>query len=251
MLINENNIKSCIHDYLEGEMSAEKVDALWAYLLGSPDDMDYLETLATLKTMGEKGELLADEDYRSTGTTGQKEPVRIYQLRKYLVAAAVLIVSITFSYTILQQSDTTAGPTPISSIEYNTERSADQGTTFDEYVNSAVEQSAEGNVDEAMKVLASAYENLTLTNDQRNELRIVEGSVLYNGAKYEDAKVVFESLANEKESIDFMDYEKSVWYLANTYLQLNERELARQKMQEVVELDGAYNRVARKSLDSF
>lgn len=249
MLINENNIKSRIHDYLEGEMSAGDVDALWAYLLSSPDDMDYLETLATLKTMGEKGELLADED-KVSDTIGKKETSRIYHMKKYLVAAAVLIVSVAISFNVLQQSDAT-GPAPISSIEYNTERSADQGTTFDEYINNAVEQSAEGNVEKAMSVLAAAHNNLTLTSDQRNELRIVEGSVLYNGSNYESAKAVFESLANKKDSIDFMDYEKSVWYLANTYLQLNERELARQKMQEVVELDGAYNRVARKSLSSF
>ena len=249
MLINENNIKSSIHDYLEGEMSAEKVDALWAYLLGSPDDMDYLETLATLKTMGEKGELVADED-KVAGTIGQQKPAQIYQLRKYLIAAAVLIVSVAISYNVLQQSDTT-GPFPISSIEYSTERSADVGTTFDDYINIAVEQSAEGNVDEAVKTLNDAQLNLDLSNDQLNELRIVEGSVYYNGEKFEQAKAVFESLTENRENISFIDYEKSVWYLANTYLQLDETELSKQKMQEVVELDGAYNRVARNSLETF
>lgn len=249
MLINENNIKSLIHDYLEGELSDESVDALWAYLLGSPDDMDYLETLATLKTMGEKGELVADES-KIVGTIGQEESPNIYNFRKYLVAAAVLIVSVAISFNVLQQSDTT-GPTPISSIEFNTERSVGQSTTFDDYINSAVEHSAEGNVDEAIKVLNAAQINLDLSNDQLNELRIVEGSVLYNASKFEEAKVVFEFLTENRNNISFIDYEKSMWYLANTYLQLDKTELARQKMEKVVELDGAFNRVARKSLNTL
>lgn len=249
MLINEKNIKSRIHDYLEGEMSGENVDALWAYLLGSPDDMDYLETLATLKTMGKKGQLVADEE-KILGSIVNKEPSRIYQLRKYLVAAAVLIISVAVSFTMLEQSDTT-GPAPLSSIEYNTERSADEGTTFDEYINNAVELSAGGSVDEAIYILNTASINLELSDDQMNELRIVEGTILYNGKKFEEAKAVFEALTQNRDNISFIDYEKSTWYLANTYLQLNETELAREKMQEVVELDGAYNRVARKSLNNF
>jgi len=249
MLINEKNIKSCIHDYLEGEMSEEKVDALWAYLLGSPDDMDYLETVATLKTMGEKGALVADEN-KVSGTIGTKDTGRIYPIRKYLVAAAVLIFSIAISYTLIEQSDAT-GPVPISSIEYNTERSADEGTTFDEYINNAVEKSAEGNVDEAVAILSAAYVNLELTTDQFNELKIVEGSVLYNAGNYTEAKAIFETLTKNRENINFMDYEKSMWFLANSYLQLNESERAKDIMQQVVELDGAYNRVARKTLESF
>lgn len=249
MLINEKNIKYCIHDYLEGGMSEEKVDALWAYLLGSPDDMDYLETLATLKTMGERGELVADEN-KIAGTIGNKDTGRVYPVRKYLVAAVALIFSIAISYNLLQQSDTT-GPVPISSIEYNTERSADEGTTFDEYINNAVEKSAEGNVDEAVAILNAAYVNLKLTTDQFNELKIVEGSVLYNAEKYREAKAIFETLTENREDINFMDYEKSMWFLANSHLQLNENDRAKEIMQEVVELDGAYNRVARNTLNSF
>ena len=249
MLINEKNIKSCIHDYLEGEMSVEKVDALWAYLLGSPDDMDYLETLATLKTMGSKEELVADEN-KVTGTISKRNSGRFYPVRKYLAAAAVLIISVAISFNLLEQSDTT-GPTPISSIEYNTERSADEGTTFDEYVNNAVEQSAEGNMGEAITILSAAYVDLELTTDQFNELKIVEGSVYYNAEKYSSAKTIFESLTANRENINFMDYEKSMWFLANSHLQLNEKERAEEIMMKVVELDGAYTRVAQKTLNSF
>jgi tetratricopeptide (TPR) repeat protein len=249
MLINENNIKSRIHDYLEGGMSSENVDALWAYLLGSPDDMDYLETLATLKTMGEKGALVADDD-KVSGTIGKKDTSYITPFRKYLAAAAVLIFSVAISYSLIEQNDVT-GPTPISSIEYNTERSAEQGTTFDEYVNSAVEQSADGNVDEAIAFLSAAQLNLQLTSDQFNELKIVEGSVLYNAARFNEARIIFETLVEDESDISFMDYEKSMWFLANTYLQLNNRENAKEVMQKVVALDGAYNRVARNTLESF
>jgi len=48
-----------------------------------------------------------------------------------------------------------------------------------------------------------------------------------------------------------MDYEKSMWFLANSHLQLNENKRAKEIMQEVVKLDGAYNRVARNTLNSF
>jgi tetratricopeptide (TPR) repeat protein len=250
MLINEKNIKSCIHDYLEGDMSSENVDALWSYLLGSPDDLDYLETLATMKIMGHKG-VLVSEEKRLSDLHVEQKTTPIYSIRKYLVAAAVLIISVLFSYTLIQQSDTTAGPVPISSIEYNTERSADQGTTFDQYINNAVEQSAEGNVDEAIAVLSKARANLELTSDQFNKLKIVEGSVFYNAEKFKEAKTIFESLTKNRDSISFIDYEKSLWFLANTHLQLNEKERAREIMEDVVELDGAYNRVARNTLQLF
>lgn len=250
MFINEKNIKSHIHDYLEGGMPEEKVDELWAYLLGSPDDMEYLETLATLKSMGQKGILISDDD--STPATHDKQKrTRIYSIRKYLVAAALLIISFVFSYSLIDQSDTTTGPVPISSIEYNTERSAEQGTTFIGYINNAVEESAEGNVDAAIDILNEARANLELSSDQFNKLKIVEGSVFYNAKKFIEAKSVFESLTEDRNNISFIDYERSLWFLANSHLQLNETERARITMEEVVELDGAYNRVARNTLESF
>lgn len=249
MLINEKNIKSFIHDYLEGEMSSEKTDELWAYLLGSPDDMDYLETLATLKTMGER-DLLTAEDHNIVGAIGRNHSPSNNPFKKYLAVASVLIFSLAVSFSLIEQSDTT-GPIAISSIQYDIERSVEQFSEFDEYVSSAIEQSADGNVDEAIAILSTARSNLDLSPNQFYELKIVEGSFLYNAERFNEALLIFESVTEERNQLSFMEYEKSLWFLANTYLQINDQDKARQIMQQVVDLDGAYNRVARNTLESF
>lgn len=250
MSTTKKNIKERIHEYLESGLSEKQTDELWAYLLGNPEDLEYMETLATLKTMAAEGRFddLSEEHEKVTVDAEDKKPAKVYYLKRILVAASLLIIGVSVIYNISSTQETII-VSPIASIEYDIERSATVANTYEQFVNNAVEMSASGNVRGAVETLDEAQSNLELSDEQKAELLILKGSFYYNYGEYEKARGIFEQvIENGSESSGFMNYEKGVWYLANTYLQLGETRKAYNMTKEVVELDGAYRRVAEQKM---
>lgn len=247
------HIKAQIHDYLDGELSAEKIDELWAYLLGSPENFEYLETLATLREMGAKGHfdsMRAVEEKAERKNTVKNTTT--FYVKRYLVAASVLLVGVTIIFNIMTSQGTISTPSPLSVIEYNIERSSDDVTVFKQQLSSAIELSATGDTEKAIIVLDHIDETLNLSDDQKSELSILKGSVYYNSGDYENAKQIFEQfLQTTDASTDFINYEKGMWYLANSYFQLRNYDLAKIFIEKVIELDGAYMRVAKAQLSQL
>lgn len=247
---NSNLIREQIDEFLDGNLSENEVDQLWAMLLNSPEDLDYLETKATLRKMSVEGRARHSENGTGKESTDtEKKQTKIAAYASYLVAATVLIVGVTFTY------NTLTGPTGTSSIaigmiEYETERSSDSVTSeFEGYLQSAISQSADGNAEEALKNLQSAS-SLDINDEQKAELYMLEGTVHYNADNFHDALRSFEKITSI-DSVEPLEYEKAVWYMANTQIQLGLNEEARANLNKVIELDGAFSRMANSRLEQL
>ena len=244
-----------IHEYMDGNLSDSETDQLWAQLLGSPDELDYMQTMATLKKMGHEGKFDSldsenEKDNNILHLISNRSQRFANRYKHYLVAASALILGMAILFQITTTTtDYTAELLPIASIEFDIERSADIGTVFDTYLQRAVSLSTAGDVESALNELNAATA-LDLSNDQIIELKMVEGSIYYNAGFFAEASEIFENVSTS-EHVDRLNLEKSLWYLANTQLQLNELEEAKLNIEKVIELDGAFSRVASNKFEKF
>lgn len=249
------SIKNRIHDFVEGNLSDTEIDQLWAELIARPDDLDYLQTLATLKKMGEDGKFdhLYDSEPNTMPLSAAHETSKsatIYETFKpYLVAASVIIIGFVILFNLMtsvQQPQTTG---PISMIEYEIERSADNQTMLDNYLQEAVSLATNGNLEAAYAQIDEAS-SLELTSEQDIDLKMVKGAIQYNSQNYSEALQTFQVI-NQTEGIGLINLEKGTWYLANTQLQLGMATDAIESMKKVIELDGSFSRVAKNKLKSI
>ncbi|WP_234572608.1 tetratricopeptide repeat protein [Rhodohalobacter sp. 614A] len=256
MTSQPTSIKTKIHDFVDGNLAENEVDELWAQLIGRPDDLDYLQTLATLKKMGNEGKFdhLYDTEpnvipLSAARSKEEAVPTFYEKFKPYLVAASVLIIGFAILFNLLvsvQQPQTTGA---ISMIEYEIERGVDNQTILDNYLQEAVSLATNGSLEAAFSQLDQAS-TLNLTPNQVIDLQMVRGAIQYNSQNYSDALQTFENI-NLIEEIDRLSLEKSTWYLANTQLQLGMIDEARNSMQEVIELDGSFSRVAKQKLQNL
>lgn len=253
MTSHPTSIKNKIHDFVDGNLTDTEVDELWAQLIGRPEDLDYLQTLSALKKMGHEGKFdhLYDVEPNVIPLSATRETVPTFyeRFKPYLVAASVLIIGFAILFNLLTsvQQSQTAGP--ISMIEYEIERGVDNQTILENYLQEAVSLATNGNLEAAFSQLDQAS-SLNLTAEQDIDLQMVRGAIQYNSQNYSDALQTFEDIKTI-EAIDRLSLEKSTWYLANTQLQLGMISEARSSMQEVIELDGAFSRVAKKKLENL
>ncbi len=257
MTSNHASIKERIHNYIDGNLSESEIDQLWADLLGRPDELDYLRTLATLQKMGKEGRFdhLYDSEPQVVPLHATKEKeesgVSFYErFKPYLAAASVLIIGFAILFNVMTNDvQSPEGVSPISMIEYEIERSADNQTILDNYLQEAVSLATSGELEAAFDQLEQAS-SLDLTTEQSVDVKMVKGAIQYNSGNYSDALQTFQNI-EATENIDLMNLEKGVWYLANTQLQLGMLDEAKENMEEVVEMDGAFSRVAKQKLERF
>lgn len=255
MTSHQNPIKKRIHDYVEGNLSSEEVDQLWAELIARPDDLDYLQTLSTLNKMGADGKFdhLYEEQPNILPLIAAQETsvsTTIYEkFKPYMAAASVIIVGVVILFNLMTSVQQPLDVGPISMIEYGVERSADNQTMLDSYLQEAVNLATNGNLEAAYAQIDEAS-SLDLTDEQNIDLIMVKGAIQYNSNNYYEALETFESI-NNTAGIDQMNLEKGTWYLANTQLQLGMTDEAIESMERVVELDGSFSRVAKNKLESL
>lgn len=253
MNTSSQNIKLLIHNFVEGELTEVQTDTLWAHLLGNTDDFEYMQTLATLKKMGAEGRFAKSaSDHEDTPAQifalGQNNHIYTYA-KQYLAAAAILIMSLAVLFNVISGEETAADFSPIAMIEYDIERSAEELTTFDSSLQRAVSQSSFGNLDAALITLGQAEKLAAGDLSRQTELGLVKGSILYNSGKYAEAATIFSDV--KETGYDKLSLEKSTWYLANTQIQLNDLDAARENIRKVVEMDGSFSRVATKALEAL
>lgn len=255
MTSHQASIKARIHEYVEGNLSDNEVDQLWAELISRPDDLDYMQTLATLKKMGDEGKFdnLYDTEPNvvpiSVAHESTKTATLYDKFKPYLVAASVIIIGIAILFNLMTSVQPEQSSDPISMIEYEIERSADNQTMLDNYLQEAVSLATSGNL-EAAYVQIDEASSLELTSEQDIDLKMVKGAIQYNSQDYSEALQTFQSI-NEIEGIGLMNLEKGTWYLANTQLQLGMTDDAIESMERVIELDGSFSRVAKNKLESI
>jgi len=231
------DLENRIEQYIDGKLTAQQVDELWAELINNEYYLDYMKSAANLKKIAEEREIET------------KQPKENSRKHVMLSAAAAILLMIGSAFIFNLSTETSEMVKPISSIELDYYRSADGAATEQaesDVVRRAISTANSGEVAAALNILNSELEN-TNSNYERAELLITSGSILYNTGEFSEAIERFESALNLEHS-DMMLLERNYWYLGNAYFQVNQLDEAKVALEKAFELNGAYSRVAQSYL---
>ncbi len=254
--MNQNiTIKEKIELYLDGKLGSSEIDELWADLLASKDDFDYLQTMASLKQMKRDGSLdriLEEQNEKNTGRIlelfrGDKPFSHVSGMKKYLVAASLMIIGVAVLFQVMSDDFFVTEQSPIAMIEFEIERSAEEPNQTERDLQRAITHSVSGDLQTAFEMLDSFKEREDLSDAERVNMMFVRGSIYYNMGAYEEAASLFELMISDLVT-EKQDLEKSIWYLANSQVHMQQHDIAIENIQRVIELDGAFMRPAKKLL---
>ncbi|MCH8556737.1 MAG: hypothetical protein LAT84_02890 [Balneolia bacterium] len=253
-----------IEEYLSGSLSEEQTDMLWAELLSDGDAMDYLQTMSAMKKLAGNGEFTVenplseiDFDYdKSAFETPDSESDKLAGsitygnggfTWKWIAAALVMIMAAAgISYMVLQES--TNGQTgPIAMIEYDIFRSAGDELALMPSLDDVIMLSASGEHEQALGVLGEIRAESGLENDP--QLAILEGSLHFNAGEFEMALSVFSSI--DRSVLSSREYEEVLWYKANANVHAGQTLEATNTLQQIIQMDGSYSRVAKNLLNNL
>ncbi len=237
---SQNKIEDKIDQYINGQLSQEEIDELWAELIQDGYHLDYLKTVANLKEAVKK----------------RKEKRKVRQLRRYWSYAAAAVLALTIgviSVFNLSQMGADANVKPIDSIELDYYRSS-EGTVNDgvdsRVIRDAITLANSGEFDQATALLNNELQKAE--NPQWiSELNLNLGSLYYNEGDYQQSISYFEEVVERESAIDVLTVEKAYWYLGNAYFQMDELDQAKQNIEKAYALNGAYRRVAQSYLNAF
>lgn len=231
------DLEKRIEAYVDGKLSAQEVDELWAELLDNEYYYDYMKSVASLKKISEEQE--------------KESSFQKMESRKqiWLSAAAAVLLMIGSAAIFNLSTETSEVVQPISSIELDYYRSSDGMVSEDresDVVRRAISTANTGDVAEALELI---NEELEKTNSEYHhaELLITSGSILYNSGRFDDSIEKFE-MALDINYDDMLLRERNYWYLGNAYFQINKLEEAKANLERAFELNGAYSRVAQSYL---
>lgn len=244
-----NSLRDIILLFLDGKLSESDTDELWAELLGSPEDLEYMQTLATLKKMKRDGQLETTEKrlsgvYPIRGAKKNKQVLAGY--RKYLVAASLLVIGLAVLFRVSTTSGILDPFEPITMIEFEIERSGEEPNTLDRDLQYSISHSVKGDLNSSLSRINS-IDSESLNADEMLDLKTVQGSIYFNLGLYEKSASIFADISS-MEHLKTLDREKSLWYLANAQVQLYQYDEAIGNIEEVIKLDGAFSRPAKKLL---
>ena len=226
--------------YLNGRLSEEETDDLWIELIQDGYYLDYMKSVANLKSIIEE-------------KREQKTPGVAIQIRKYAsyVTAAAVVIFVGVLGVMNYSADNTTPVSPIPEIGLDIVRS-DVGVSANitnEIIKKAIQLAADGSTQEAKDLLStelSSEENPTLIA----EFSITLGSIQYNLGEYREAASNFK-IVTEQEGIAENILEKGYWLLANSYFQLDQLEEAKIAFQNTYDLDREYSRIAKTYINAL
>lgn len=231
------DLEKKIEAYVDGKLSANEVDELWAELLDNEYYYDYMKSVASLKKISEEQE-------KVSGFQKMESRKQVW-----LSAAAAVLLMIGSAAIFNLSTESSEVIQPITSIELDYYRSSDGMVSEDkesDVVRRAISTANTGDVAEALKLI---NEELQKTNSEYHyaELLITSGSILYNSGRFDDSIKKFET-ALDINYDDMLLRERNYWYLGNAYFQINKLEEAKVNLERAFELNGSYSRVAQSYL---
>lgn len=239
-------IHNQIDSYRSGRLTENEIDALWEKMIEEPEHLEYLKNAVNLEAIAEK-----QKGDRIKSIFGKGESIlRLRHVGTFGRVAAIGIIVVGLISTMLMfTSDYLTEADPMEQIEMNTYRSTNIPEEVFEYqVRRAVNLAAVEKYDEAVTLLASIKPE-QLTEEQIISLKLNKGMIYYNGGDYNMAKKIFHDLLDSNDDLHILHSEKAHWILANTYLQLQEKEKARVHIQKTYDLNGSYRRLAERRLE--
>lgn len=237
---SQNKIEEKIDRYINGQLSQEEIDDLWAELIQDGYHLDYLKTVANLKEAVKK----------------RKQKQKVRRLKKYWSYAAAAVLALTIGVIgvfNLSQLDSENTVQPIESIELDYYRSS-EGVVGDgadsRIIRDAITLANSGNFNQAVNLLNEELQKA----DKPQWIAVLNlnlGSLYYNEGNYRESIDFFKEVVDRESTIDVLTVEKAYWYLGNAYFQLDELDQAKQNIEKAYALNGAYRRVAQSYLNAF
>jgi tetratricopeptide (TPR) repeat protein len=233
------DLESKIESYLEGELSANQIDELWAELIQDDYYYDYLKTAASIKGLSEKRK--------------KKAPIfELSQTKQVYLAAAIMLIAAIFVVFSISDDNSNLTVNPVSSIELDYYRSA-EGVVLENESNDmlmmVISIANSGDIEGSLLLINEQFAN-TENSYIRQELMVTAGSILYNSGNYELALEKFEK-GLEYKTDNILLTERNYWYMGNTYFQLNKIDKAKEALENAYKLDGAYSRIAESYLKAL
>ena len=237
----EGEMKEKIDLYINGQLSEEEIDELWAELIQDGYHLEYLKTAANLRDM-----LIRERE--------REEAAAPKQYRYYAAAAVIaLLIGLVTIFT-LPQFNTGTEVRPIETIELDYYRSADgsvtNGNEHQQVIREAITLANAGKFNEAVNLLKNERQKASSTKWVA-ELNLNLGALYYNENQFGESTAYFEEVIAEKEELEVLTVEKAYWYLGNAYFQLDQLDKARANIEQAYELNGAYRRVAQSYLNAL
>lgn len=239
---NRKELEEKIDQYINGQLSAQEVDELWAELIQDGYHLDYLKSVANLKAVVEE----------------RREKQQRLNKNKYWYYAAAAVIALLVAVLGIMNISTNQETTvqPVSSIELDYYRSGDGAVTPSEsdkgIISEAIQLANTGRVDEAISLLDDELEQ---ANNPAwvAELSLNLGSLHYNRGSYSEAIEYYENVIAHKdaEAVDVLMIEKAYWYIGNAHFHLDQLVDARYNIEKAYDLNGAYRRVAKSYLNAL
>jgi len=228
-------IEQKIDLYIEGRLSEEESDLLWAEMMREPDYYDYFKTVVNLKHI-----------VKETGAVKAVEhPVRRFY--RIAVAAAIVITVGILGYLNLNIHSSIAPPSALRQLAMQTTRSA---VTMDGSMESDIQRGINlANLGRTQQAIALFKKILAENADpQVRALALTNlGIMYYNQEQMGKAIDAFNKI-HQEQGLDVLTYEKAYWYQGNAYLKQGRLKDARSAIKKAYSLNGAYRRVTEEYL---
>lgn len=226
--------------YVNGKLNAEQTDELWAELIQDDYYLDYMKSVANLKSIIDRKRAV-------------QPSTKIYSLQKvvrYAAAAAVIIIAGTLGIMNISSTNNIS-VSPVEQIGLDVVRDGDgiPETVTNEAIREAIRLATEGDVEEAVSLLQTELENAE-EPQLIAELALSLGSIQYNNGNYSSSIENF-NVVIAQNNIEVLTLEKGYWFLGNTYFQLDQLDEAEEAFRKAYELNGAYSRVAKTYVDAL
>lgn len=238
---NYSDLDEQIRHYINGTLTQEEIDQLWAELLRQPEYLEYFKTSVNLHAVAKEEQV--------ANLPAKQEPGQNPWVR--LMAAAVLLIAMAAGFFLwYDQQSVQVVPEAIDRIELDIMRSAAEVPEQDQQpLQQALMMVADEQTDQARKFLDS-LRSAAHSGELKIETVITRAVIDYNEGHYAHAGELFEQVLNRPD-LSPGQRERAHWYLAQALLRLEEYEQARQHAETVRDIDGAYYRAARRLLDQY
>ncbi|MEL7832546.1 tetratricopeptide repeat protein [Fodinibius sp. N2] len=239
---NKKELEEKIDQYVNGQLSAQEVDELWAELIQDGYHLDYLKSVANLKAVVKQ----------------RREEQKRTSARKYWYYAAAAVIALLIGVLAFMNinNQQQSAIQPISSIELDYYRSGDgtitSQTSDKEVIQNAIRLANTGRDAEAISLLQNELNKATQP-EWIAELSLNIGSLYYNQGAYNEAIAYYKQVIEHQENdqVDALMLEKAYWYIGNAHFHLDQLVDARANIEKAYELNGAYRRVAKSYLNAL
>lgn len=226
--------------YVNGKLSAEQIDELWAELVQDGYYLDYMKSVVNLKAVIDQKDKIK-----------KTSPVLSLKKVSQYAAAAAMILIVGVVGILNYNSSVDALINPISDIGLDVVRdvSGVSETVTSDVIRRAIRLASEGESEEAVVLLQNELENLT-EPQMIADIALSLGSIQYNSGDYASSVLSFDLLVQQPD-INLLTLEKGYWFMGNAYFQLDRLPEAEEAFQKAYELNGAYSRVAKTYVDAL